>query len=351
MKRWGSELFFAAALLTFVQARAIESQGTSAEGAGKEVASPESLPQSQWLALSGETGGVKYATRTLNPLILSPQIEPTVEIEQEEMQVDPQTTRITRRIFKPTINGGRQLMELVVEEVRKMPGDRIERVRTTSREDVNGRFRPVQKDLQKMSRSDADTYRILRTLLFPNQNNVLEEKVRVQQIEQRKGESVDIDWTRYVPDSNGNWGTAERRISQNTLNEDNIQTNERVYQYDVNNRLQWTQEIQASEWKDSGGQRHRQSELFLPDMGGKLQLDSRLTINQNLRDDGSQETVQILERNKPGAPGKGLQLVQKMIENISALEGGKTEKRMEVQETDPNGKLYTVGTQKNVEIE
>jgi hypothetical protein len=99
----------------------------------------------EWLTASGETLGIKYSTHRLEPFPLQNQGGPPVEIEQEETKVDSQTTRITRRAFMTSVNGERQLTETVVEEIRKIPGDRVHAVRTTSRKDFNGRLGPVQK--------------------------------------------------------------------------------------------------------------------------------------------------------------------------------------------------------------
>jgi hypothetical protein len=305
----------------------------------------------QWLTASGETAGVKYPTRTLQPLSLQTEGGPPARIEQEEVQVNPQTTRITRRVFNTSANGGHQLTETVVEEIKKLPGDRIQAVRTISRKDANGRFTPVQREIQEMAPSGTDAFQIKKTLFLPGINNSLIEKEQIQQTERRKGDAaVEIDRTRYVSGLNGAWSAAERRVSQNTLGKGQTQTEEQVYQYDVSNRLSLIQQLRVTEWKNASGQSQRQSEIYAPNIDGKFQLDSRTTIAQKPMKDGHQETTEILERPSPSAPNEGLRSVRKIVENLQLVGASKTEKQLEVLEPDLNGGWQSIHSQQHVEI-
>jgi hypothetical protein len=304
----------------------------------------------QWLATTGETSGLKYPTHRLQSLSLGDTGGPPVEIEQEEVKVDAQTTRITRRVFMTSVNGDRQLTETVVEEIRKMSDDRVHAVRTTSRKNADGSFAPVQQDVQDMAPSGAGSYQIKRTLLLPGSGGALVEKEQIQQTERKTGEKgVEIDRTRYVPDINGNWSTAERRISQNTVGEERSQTAEQVYQPDVNNNLTLTRQIQATEWKNPDG-RHWQSETFLRDLEGKLRLDSRVTMLQTPQRDGRQETTETLEKPSPIAPNEGTKLVRKIVENLTVINPRETEKQLDVLEPGLNGGMQSIYSQQTVEV-
>jgi hypothetical protein len=303
----------------------------------------------QWLAASGETSGVKYVTHSLKPLSIQTRSGPPVEIEQEEVKVDAQTTRMTRRAFMTFVNGERQLMETVVEEIQRMPGDRVHAVRTTSRKDLSNRFSPVEQEIQDMAPSGAEAYQIRKTLLLPGTGSALVEKEQIQQTERRKGDTiVEIDRVLYLPVMNGGWSAAERRISQNTLGKEQTRTEEQVYANDVNNRLALTQQIKVTEWGDSTG-RNWQSESYALGLEGKLQLDSRVTILQKQMKEGRQQTTEILEKTSPTAHNEGLKLVRKIVENLKVLSPNETERQLEVLEPDLNGGLQSIHSRQGTE--
>ncbi len=317
------------------------------------MAFPQSSEQAapfQWLAYSGETSGVKYATHRLQPLSLQGEGGPAAEIEQESVKVDAQTTRITRRSFMTSINGERQLTETVVEEIRRMPDDRVHAVRTVSRKDVSGRFSPVQQEIEDIVPSGPDSCQIKLTRLLPGTNNTLVEKEQVQQRERRKGDNtVEIDRTRYESGVSGSWTAIERRISQNTIGKETTRSEEQVYQYNVNNELALTQQLQVRGWKDSAGE-HLQSESYDRGLDGKLRLSSRLTMIQTPQRNGQQQITEIIEKPSPAAPNEGLKLVRKIVENLQILGPNETEKTMEVLEPDVNGAMRRINDRQSIEV-
>jgi hypothetical protein len=108
MHRCASQILSVLALLCMLR------PGMSMQQAKEQAVSFE------WLNASGETSGIKYQTHRLPPFSLQNKGGPPVEIEQEETKVDAQTTRITRRAYMTSVNGGRQLTETVADEIRKM---------------------------------------------------------------------------------------------------------------------------------------------------------------------------------------------------------------------------------------
>ena len=172
------------------------------------------------------------------------------------------------------------------------------------------------------------------------------EKELVQQIEKRKGDSfVEIDRTRYEPGSDGKWNALDRRVSQSSLGKDQTQTEEQVYQYDVNRQLSLAQQVNVSEWTDSSGQKRLQSETFAMGLDGKLQLESRLTMVQRNYSGQRQEITEIIESPNPVAAGEGLKVVRKIIENTQPSGPNQTERKLEVLKPDLNGRLETIHTQ------
>ncbi len=311
---------------------------------------PEQASPFQWLASSGETSGIKYPTHRLQPLSIQNESGLPVEIEKEEIKVDAQTTRITSRSYVTSVNGGRQLTETVVEEIQRMPGDRVHAIRTTSRKDANGRINPVQQEIQEMAASGADSYQVKKTLLLPGYSGTLIEKEQVQQTERKKGDkTVEIDRIRYTAGISGGWSASERWVSQNTVGEERTQSEEQVYLYDVNKGLSLNRQIQATEWKDSAG-RHLQSESFARDLEGRLKLDSRTTMLQTPQRNGKQVTTETVERQSPAAPNEGLKMVRKIVENLKVVSPNQTQRQIEVLEPDLNGGMRSLENRQSIEV-
>ena len=317
------------------------------------VQSPKSSQENsefRWLGISDNTEGIKYPTHQLRPLSLQTYSGPPVEIERDEMRLDTQTTRITNRAFNTSANGERRLIETIVEEIKKTPSGEISAVRTTSRRDGNGQMIVAQKETQQVASSGNGIYRITKTLLLPGINNALVEKENIQQIEKRKGDAfVEIDRTRYEVGLDGKLNVLDRRVSQNRLGDNQTQTDEQVYRYDVNRQLSLAQQVKVSEWKDSSGQKRLQSETFAVGLDGKLQLDSRLSMVQ--RDLGSQrqEITEIVESQNAAAPSEGLKVARKFIENSRSLGPNQTERKLEVLKPDLNGGMQSMYRQNTID--
>jgi hypothetical protein len=320
-------------------------------GQAKEQAKEEE-PSFQWLSALGETVGLKYATHKLQPLSLQNLDDAPVMVEQEEMKVDPQTTRITRRVYADSVNGPGQLTEMIVEEIRKLPGGRVQAVRTTSRKDISGRFSTVQQETQEMMSSGTDAIQIKKILFVPGINGALAAKEQIQQTERRKGDTaVDIDRTFYVTDPGGAWRTVERRVSQNSLSKERTRTEEQVYQLDVNNRLSLTRQIKVTESKDASGQITWQSEAYAPEnIGGRFRLDSRTTVVQKPLENGRQETTETYERPSPAAAGEGLKPARKLVQNLQNVGANETETQLEVLELDLNSQWRTLHSRQRTDV-
>ncbi len=304
----------------------------------------------RWLDSSAGTEGIKFETHQLRPLSLQTFSGPPVEIEREETRLNSQTTRIISRAFNTFANSERRLVETIVEEIKKTPSGEISAVRTTSRRNINGQMSVAQKETQEVFSEGKDVYRVTKTLLLPGINNSLVEKEQVQQVEKRKGDTfVEIDRTHYELGLDGKLNALDRRVSQNRLGENQTQTDEQVYRYDVNGQLALTQQVKVSEWKDASGQMRHQSESYAAGLNGKLQLANRSTIVQKPLGNQRQETTEIVEERNTTAPSEGLKVVLKLIENSQPLGPTQTERILKVLKPDLNGGMQSIHNQTTIE--
>jgi len=304
----------------------------------------------RWLATSRETAGIKFPTQKLQTLSYQSSIRTPVEIEEERTEVNSNTTRIIRRTYTTSVNGSRNMIETTVEEIQKLPGDRVRAVRTTSRKDINDRFNPAQREVQEVTPMGDDSVQVTRTLLIPKSGGGFVERERIQQTERLRGEgNVEIDRTHYESDINGKWGATERRVSRSTLDGETTQTNEQVYRNNVNNRMALTEQVEAIEWVDASGQRHRKTESYTPNLDGNLQLSSRTTITQVVSEDGRQETTEILESADSANPREGLRTVHRAVETLQSINQNEAARQLEVFETGLNGEWQRVHSEESIE--
>ncbi|NWG14540.1 MAG: hypothetical protein HXY20_13520, partial [Acidobacteria bacterium] len=97
-----------------------------------EQGQKEKIPSFRWLDPAGESAGVRLETRKLDRISLGGQYGSASEAEKETAPLGDNGMRTTIRVYDRDANGSRTLVETVVEEVRNLPGDRTQAIRTVS---------------------------------------------------------------------------------------------------------------------------------------------------------------------------------------------------------------------------
>jgi len=296
-----------------------------------------------WLQGSGETRGIVYEGRKLTSLMVERADQASVEVETETSRPDANSMRTTRRVFGIGANGERRLVELTVEDIRIAGGERISASRTVSRRDANGRMSLVRKDTQETAPGGPGEFRTQTTIQLANANNRLDPSEQIVQLERKKSDDVcEIDRTQMLPNTNGGWSAAERRMSATRTSEGQTSVTEDVYRQDAAGKLSLNRRISAREWTDAQGRENQQSDTYLSDLHGRLQLDSRSILIQETFADGSRQTSQTMMQISPAHPSEGLRLIEKVIETARPADAKTTEKETEVQAPDANGVLRTI---------
>ena len=311
------------------------------------IAAEAEKPEFRWIDPAGDTAGVGLATRRAQSLEAGVVTGPPVEIEVER-QVAGATPRVTRRVYGKDVNGRRQLVETVVEEIRELEGGGYDATRTVSRADLGGGMRAVERQTQRAV-PEGEGFEVTFRSLAPGPTGVMEERERVRQSEHRQGDAVEIDRVRYEPDLSGKWSVLERRVSQSTVSEDETRTEEQFYRYDVNNRLKLERQVQAREWKVDGGQSRMEAEVFHTDLDGKLRFAGRVRQSRRELGNGRAETTETREEASPAAPGEGVRVVRRIVERSAPAGAERTRRVLEVQEPSPNGGMRVTHTQETVE--
>ncbi len=334
-------------LCLLTAAAGAQAPGTKPAGGTQEKEDPFS--HFHWLTAGGENRGIMFESRQLASLKPATENLPA-EVQTEVTRPSSNSMRITRRVFDVGVNGSRQLVEVVVEDLRTTAAKGISATRTISRRDANGNLQVASKQTQETTPAGADTYRTQATTLVSRGGGSLVRSEEITQVEKKTANgAVEIDRTQMVPNPNGGWSAADRRVSNTRDVKGQIITQADDYRPDLNGKLSLIQRETSREWKDPQGREHQDSDIQTVSPEGSLQLSGRSSIVRINLQDGGAETTQTLYSRSPVTPSEGLKLLEKIVETSRPVDSRTVEKETTVQTPDANGKLQTLGYSKVVE--
>ncbi len=341
---WSSYL---SGLCLLATAAGAQAPATKAAAGAQEKEDPFS--HFHWLSAGGENRGLVFESRKLESLKPATENLPA-EVQTEIARPSSNSMRITRRVFDVDANGSRQLVEVVVEDLRTTTGNGVSATRTISRRDANGNLQVALKQTQETTPAGTDTYKTQTTTQASRGGGNLVRSEEITQVEKKAANgAIEIDRTQMMPDLNGRWSTADRRVSSTRDVKGQIVTQADDYKPDLNGKLSLTQRETSREWKDPQGRERQDSDIQTVSPEGNLQLSGRSSIVRVSFPDGSGETTQTLYSKSPVTPSEGLKLLEKIVETSRPADSRTVQKETTVQTPDANGKLQTLGYSKVIE--
>ena len=290
--------------------------------------------------------GMRYAAhqvRRLQPFPRGMGHDLQAYVEEETIQVNPQTTRVVTRTYHDDGFGSRRLVS-VTEETRTVKKDgQEEAVRTISRPDANGRLQVEEEQTQRVvSRADNE-FEVQTVVSMPGADRRLHPVEQFVQTERRQADgTVELDLTSYVVDSNGQWQPVKRHTAVTRTVGGESRTEEEVYQADLNRRLSLTDRITSREWQDENGTLRRTIETRSVNPQGKLQLAERVNTVRTTDPDGSVKIVQDLELRHQGS-GR-MQLFERIVSSSTPEDEAEGSTELRVKTPDNNGRLTIART-------
>jgi hypothetical protein len=295
-----------------------------------------------------ESGGRKLVKQIVEAPSLEGRYEAVLECEEETVQVDASSVRVTRRAFGRDTDGRRRLLEVAVEDQRTLANGGQNVTRTISRPDLNGGLRESRREVQEVRQVGPELKETTTTVLLPDINGGITPATRVQQTEaQKPGGVTELRSTRQLPDVNGRWATSE--IKEVTTVDDGKgqrTEEERVYAQDANRNFSLAQRTVAKQSKTPDGQDQRVVETYSTNVmgvtiGGQPQLERRLHTVGRVAPDGTQTVEQRVEE-RGATPADGLRVTQVTVNISRPTDRGGTTIERKVQVSDPNGRLTTM---------
>jgi hypothetical protein len=245
---------------------------------------------------------------------------PYQDIETETVRENATTVRTTTRTFVRDSNGAKTLSQVTEEDKQTFSGGDSKLVRTTSNPDANGNLQVVQRENQVTSRTSPDVEETKTTVMLPGVNGGLAPAMQMQERQQRRGNTTEIQKTTLLPDGAGSWQVGEVR---HTTIKDDAKTSSReelVSRPDLEGNLSEISRTVSEESGDGSGDRQESESTYSIDVPGEardngLHLVQRVTTTQHTSSDG-QQTTRLESQPDPGDPGAGLRATTVMTETV-----------------------------------
>jgi hypothetical protein len=296
----------------------------------------------------------KYGNRSVDKRsveVLGPdgRYEPYYDTETETIQVNATTTRTVVRTYSQDANGQRNLVQVTEEEARSSASGDAQVVRTTSKPDVNGKFRVVQREVADTKKISRDAQETKTTVYLADGNGGLTPSLQTQELQKGSADHrVEVKKTTLLPDANGNWEVDE--VKESTSKEDgkNRTSEERVLRPDFEGRLSEFSRSVTKETETATGEKSNTIERYSMDVPG-LTRDGNLHLNQRVttvqkKDSGGETTEQQVEQPNPGDPTAGLKITTKTIDVLRFGASG-TQQTKTIQVRDVNGTFNVVSVE------
>ena len=299
-----------------------------------------------WLDKQDPLKGMRYSGHQLQRLQLFPRDmahDPQAFIEEETIQVNPETTRTVTRTYHDDGYGSRRLVR-VAEETRTVTEDgQEEAVRTISNPDANGRLQVQMEETQRVVARGDNEFEVQTVVTRPGANRGLQPMEQYVQTELRQADgTVELDRIYYVLGSDRQWQPLERRTAVTRAVGEERRTEEEVYRADLNQRMSLSDKITSREWQTEDGTVQRTIETRNVNSQGRLELAERVSTVQSTGPDGAVETVQNVEVRHQG--GGRMQPSKRIVSSFSPGDGDGGSSEIRVETPDGNGRLTLVGT-------
>ena len=237
---------------------------------------------------------------------------PYQDIETETVRLNATSTRTITRTFVQDGNGTRTLSQITQEEKDTLPDGGSKVVRSTSNPDANGNLQVIQREVQETAIKSPGVQETNTTVMLPGIDGTLAPTMRTHELQQRNGNTVEIQKTTLLPDGSGNWQVGE--VKKETIKNDGKNSSQQVdvSRPDSEGNLGEVARTVSRESETGSGDKRKEEDAYSVDLpgttrDGNLHQIQRVTTTQHT-DSAGQQTTQTAEAPNPGNPGSGMQV-------------------------------------------
>ena len=273
-----------------------------------------------------------------------------LEVEDETVRIDAETSRRTRREYGMDADGGQRLVVTIEEDRVASPDGGLSLVRSFAEPDVNGMTYTTRRETEETVSEGGGVFSTQIEVSIPGVNRGgFVPTERVEQVERRDGGQVlELHRTTYTdPTGRGTWEALERRIVNRDYGDNDVQAVESIYTADytadAGGTLVLSSEIVSREWTGSRGREYRTEEIFATAVPGQVnsqepRLVQQVEVTRTPRSGGGWRTTREVKEVR----GNRLQVVERATERSRPDGRGGTLVEQETAQLDVNGQLQIV---------
>ncbi len=275
------------------------------------------------------------------------QYEPYQDIEKETVQVDGNTVRTTTRTFGRDVNGQKSLVQVTEEEKHVLPGGDLHIVRFTSDTDVNGKLKPVQREIVETKKIGKDTEDTNTTVMLPSINGGLAPAYKSHEVRKLGVDGmIESEKITLLPDGAGRWQVVETRKNTSRQEGNERTTEEHISRLDSVGKLGEVSRVVGKESDGTPGEKRNTVETYFIDVpgtsqDGSLHLVQRTTSTQRSSSTGERVTEQKVEQINRDDPNAGLRVSVLINDRMQPGPTG-VQATHTIRMRDANGKLEVV---------
>jgi hypothetical protein len=302
----------------------------------------------QWSVVRKKEGDTQTLTRVLRTLS-GGHYQALAQEEEKSIRVDAQTTRIIRTTSKFNHENERQIIEVVEEDHRKLPGGAEHVSRTVSIPDIYGRYSVIRREVQTTLVTGLGVQETNTTVFKPDINGGFGPVHQIEHTKREQGPgTIETEGISKIRDAKGNWVPYERQtVTIREASDQSRREEEEIYRKDHSTgRLTLSEQVYRTYNRSSEGSEQWIIDTHRKNIDGRLHLYRRVRIVRESLPGGRERTVQEVEERNPVAPNDGLRIVERTVTTSRPTGNGENELETEVKALGGNGKLRTLLTRK-----
>jgi len=301
------------------------------------------------LVTTEEDGNRKVETWAVETSSVNGGYDPILQVEEETVTVDDQTTRVTRREYSTDSNGRPALIATIEEERVESASGAVSVTRDINEVDANGRSRTTRRETESTSVASDGSYETRIEVLRPalNRSGLLPaEQVTETGRRDSDGRVVESDRTSWADSTQrGDWEPLERRIRTHEYGANEVSTVENVYRPNASGELTISEQLVSREWIDSSGREQRTEEVYSTDIPGERSLRApellrQVAVTRTETPDGGWNLTREVRESRQGR----FRMVERETETARPNRGGGMAVERVVERLDANGRMRPVQT-------
>lgn len=278
-------------------------------------------------------------------------VQTLVDQETSTKQLNPNTTRTTKKIYGQDSDGNRKLIAVEQTDTTKLAGGKSRSVMNYSQLDQNGQFDVTRRTVSETVPTGKNSETTNVNVFTPGTNGGLAVSQKIHEVTHKTKDSERTVSTLSRPDGNGGWAPTRKTVTSTSKQSGGAKTEEKnLYLLNADGNMTLARRVVTRNWKAKNGQEHKVTSTYVVPPGATLngangnrlnlmqQVSSVKTVNAN----GTVETRQQTAERSLVSPSNGMQVTGGVVDVASPTKSGVMQTHQTVYTQDGNGQLQQI---------